>query len=384
MAERKKTTTELKRRKKQNTNNVIPYLSEDIITNILSRTPAKFVQDDARFVCKIWFNIPRQPEFIGMHLSRSTAGLYVQNTVNPKDVKYIEIKEMKKKVIHSFPPIPGEILDTYEGILLVRDQKEKEILYVVNPITKQNVKLPPAPGAMNCDRGMIGRMNTGELRIVCHDKKVLGWFVVTVGDKLDMSWEYVPYYIQTLQEIIVPNYWLAASIFVDGNVIYWTLYGLLSEFDEYGHVILILDLSNRLPGVLALPLPKQLARVAKDNVLFAKMGNDVCYTTWKNPNREFGELIVRKVEYLGFGKRPRMTTIIHIQVPEGNPIHDNYSEPITFLCDDHQQILIFRVSRKRRLFMAFDLKTEKSSIIRGVYPKCHAIGKHINSIVCWK
>ncbi|XP_058097686.1 F-box protein At3g07870-like [Magnolia sinica] len=119
-----------------------PALSDDVIFNILLRLPPESLPN-LRLVCKNWYNVISDPLFIEAHLHRSEPGFIFQKRISRSKCKthFMEIKEGDIKVHDLDLHCPGRICASCNGLILLESMLS---LYVINPISKQRIILPPS------------------------------------------------------------------------------------------------------------------------------------------------------------------------------------------------------------------------------------------------
>ncbi len=135
------------RRSKRLCKTLIPQLPEDIIAEILERLPAEYLHSVVRYVCKKWDSILLVPRFIHSQIPYSESVLIIQRSSDPhhNHIELLKVTESESVVIDLDCPIPGEVIASCNGIILMHRKSPPEALFVANLVTKQFVELPEAP-----------------------------------------------------------------------------------------------------------------------------------------------------------------------------------------------------------------------------------------------
>ncbi|XP_074321426.1 uncharacterized protein LOC141657933 [Silene latifolia] len=118
------------------------YLPTEVIFQILIFVPAKALFDAARYVCKQWYDIISDPDFIKAHCQMSTPGFLIRKSYwREGHMIYIDANTPNTTEIQ-IPPRVEEIF-CFNGLVLFSSISNKDILFhVVNPVTKENISLP--------------------------------------------------------------------------------------------------------------------------------------------------------------------------------------------------------------------------------------------------
>ena len=149
-------------------------LPNDLITDILQRLPAQFLQNSARFVCKTWTEILQLPFFINSHLLHSDKddyGFLIQDGRSPYRTQLVNIGgwDRKFKINYLNLEFPGKTSGSSDGVLLINRSSSALDSFVANPVTKQVQKLPCLAStcrlSSHCNN--IAKIPcTGELKVV--------------------------------------------------------------------------------------------------------------------------------------------------------------------------------------------------------------------------
>lgn len=182
--------------------NISPFLPLDIVFHILILLPADFLYYTARYVCKDWANIIRDPSFTKEHLLKSKSGLLIQEYTVPSRGVFLYMQDGNFSMTHVRRDFPGKPIDSCRGLCLFympygrhryfgRQWKitdDSRALYVVNPVTMQIGVLPPLGNGwvQYCHLAYI--LRTGQYVVVCLFKNcgIINGLVLTVG--IDLSW----------------------------------------------------------------------------------------------------------------------------------------------------------------------------------------------------
>ncbi|XP_010260853.1 PREDICTED: putative F-box protein At3g52320 isoform X2 [Nelumbo nucifera] len=135
-----------KSKSKKNGKVDLENIPEEIIFGILANIPAHNLYE-FRPVCKLWFKLITDPNFIRQHLSRSEPGLLVQCHVPRFRTIFLEMKgeRLRVRYLNLEPPFKTRIHASCNGLILLELEGANETggLFVANPVTKQCIKLPP-------------------------------------------------------------------------------------------------------------------------------------------------------------------------------------------------------------------------------------------------
>ncbi|XP_074289873.1 uncharacterized protein LOC141615399 [Silene latifolia] len=206
------------------------YLPREIIFNILIHVPADILHDVVRYVCRQWFEIVRDPDFVRVHRQISPSGFLIQAFEDhmPRrhgfQVYYIEAADTDRlKVTKVKTQAPAKILCCNNALVLLSDSTDKEILHVVNLVTEVKFSLPPLVGLRNSPESVgLAVDSSGHYKVVHVSGKVtfsrqVHMRVFTIG--VDTAWRFID-----LQGI--PVNWTLKSLILDsphclGGFVYW-------------------------------------------------------------------------------------------------------------------------------------------------------------------
>ncbi|XP_074289874.1 uncharacterized protein LOC141615400 [Silene latifolia] len=177
-----------KRRKKEKN---ILYLPREIIFNILVRVPAQVLHDTVRYVCKLWFEIVRDADFVTVHRQISPTGFPTQPAWSHLPYYYIDVDTASLKVTKVGVSAPTRVLCCYNDLVLLSDSTNEEILHVVNVVTKVETSLPPLVG-FRSNYGSIGLAvdSSGHYKVVyVTSSQHVYMRVFTIG--VDEAWRFI-------------------------------------------------------------------------------------------------------------------------------------------------------------------------------------------------
>nr|XP_017255805.1 PREDICTED: F-box protein CPR30-like isoform X2 [Daucus carota subsp. sativus] len=162
--------------------NVTPYLTEDLLSQILDRLPVKTLLQ-CRCVCKPWCSLIDSPCFVKAHLKRSNecnadTSLLIRGFVicsvdfeDQYNATAKEIDEPLKSLLYG-----TGLVGTCDGLLCLYNQKPDIFLW--NPATRKCKKLPAAPTGFRCpfDYDRSSQLCGFGYDVVNDDYKVLRMF----------------------------------------------------------------------------------------------------------------------------------------------------------------------------------------------------------------
>ncbi|KAL7122737.1 hypothetical protein ACP275_01G062600 [Erythranthe tilingii] len=133
-----------KDRKSFSTN--IESLPDELLFEILLLLSSKDIHNGARLVCKRWYNIIRNPNFVKAHLRNnpSTVGLLIQSYDVPGDPAFVSLRRGKVEVSKLNYNFPQTIWSSCNGLILELDLKTQKGVYILNPETNFRFDLPRA------------------------------------------------------------------------------------------------------------------------------------------------------------------------------------------------------------------------------------------------
>ncbi|CAH9069603.1 unnamed protein product [Cuscuta europaea] len=132
--------------KREKTESGIPYLPEEIITNILKRLPVKSLIR-FRSVCDLWKNIISAPSFITDHLNYSNHQIpSLISTYDGALIKYSLDLNKGLREVQVGPPIdsirPHRILGSCNGLVCLQTGGRLDPLSMWNPALREVMRVP--------------------------------------------------------------------------------------------------------------------------------------------------------------------------------------------------------------------------------------------------
>ncbi|XP_075498876.1 F-box protein At5g49610-like [Primulina tabacum] len=120
------------------------YLPQEVFFEFLSYLSAQVLYDVMRHVCKEWNLIIRSRVFINHHLRNSATGIIIQECLPLADnVVYVEMRRGCMEISKLDYRFKNLVWTSCNGLVLSYDPRDRQILYVINPLTKQWAVLPP-------------------------------------------------------------------------------------------------------------------------------------------------------------------------------------------------------------------------------------------------
>ena len=125
----------------------IPYLSPEIIFNILVYLPADILYNVMRYVCREWYNIISSPTFIDAHLLKVDRGMLIKQILPDCNIHYVKmVKNDLPEIIEvDSSHLPKYGTSSCNGLVLMAKSQDGN-RYVANLVTKE-VTLPTPPAA---------------------------------------------------------------------------------------------------------------------------------------------------------------------------------------------------------------------------------------------
>ncbi|XP_071930381.1 uncharacterized protein [Coffea arabica] len=125
----------------------IPYLSPEIIFNILVYLPADILYNVVRYVCREWYKIISSPTFVDAHLQKVDRGILIRQSYPEYYIHHVEMVKRDLEVIElDSSALPIYSMSSCNGLVLM-GKSEKENRYVANLVTKEVVIIPPPSAA---------------------------------------------------------------------------------------------------------------------------------------------------------------------------------------------------------------------------------------------
>uniref|UniRef100_A0A5B7B982 F-box domain-containing protein n=1 Tax=Davidia involucrata TaxID=16924 RepID=A0A5B7B982_DAVIN len=230
----------------------------EIISDILSRLPIESIMT-CRVVCKSWYSLTQDPDFINLQLSRSNyqPTRIILQPLSDRDTNYtvnhlllLDTEEHKSKRI----PIQRMLLKdrrvmcSCNGLLCIASNNKLDPVFICNPITRNHMKLPSSNSKLDSPSHQVGLgldPSTGKYKVVrlYKDKSKASRFeILSLGES---SWRElsVPH--------IIPGCHALGSVFWNGTLC-WTMIKRVS-LDSYNISILAFDLTEEKFQIISLP-----------------------------------------------------------------------------------------------------------------------------------
>ena len=157
--------------------NLFTCLPQTITRDILRRVPIRSIMS-CKHVCKSWRDMIERGEFMESYTMKP--GLVFSN----RNMGYVVCDEDHKPLLRFDVPSPhhknSSIIDSANGLLLVRDRCDNT-LFVINPVTRENINFPPRNAfKKRCLFGFGVSKLSGLYKILCGYECTL-YFVYTLG-----------------------------------------------------------------------------------------------------------------------------------------------------------------------------------------------------------
>ncbi|KAL7159890.1 hypothetical protein ABFS83_01G057700 [Erythranthe nasuta] len=180
----------------------IESLPHEMVFEILLRLPAEDIRNEARFVCKKWYEITGTRKFVYAHLHHSPTGLIIQSYRNRDRPNFVATRrgkiEKSRMLFRSIYAPDTEFANLFwsgcNGLLLLCDlcgeDRCSETLYVTNPATNQHFPLPKCIGPAYRNSGMAYSAASTAYKVVAtpynFESGKLDCVILTAG--VDYSW----------------------------------------------------------------------------------------------------------------------------------------------------------------------------------------------------
>ncbi|XP_059670541.1 uncharacterized protein LOC132316060 isoform X2 [Cornus florida] len=203
------------------------FLPEEIIFNILLWLPAEVLYNVMRYVCREWYNVINDPDFINAHLQKSTGGILIRSRNTANLVYSVQIHNCDVQIRELGPEFPLHFYGSCDG-LVFSYCIYRRIYSVLNPITNQLVNLPPfyKTWSRSCVAiSYVRSMGRYKVMVIIRDENNLDdCLISTVGT--DNAWRQID--IKHLPDF--RNYLLCCATFSTGGYIYATRAGACHLF----------------------------------------------------------------------------------------------------------------------------------------------------------
>ncbi|KAK9748717.1 hypothetical protein RND81_02G075400 [Saponaria officinalis] len=228
-----------------------PYLPVEIIFNILLYVPAKVLHEVARYVCKQWYDIVSDPDFITTHCRMSSSNSFlIQHSDQLHKASHIEPHIlMGTLVLHETPveiPFCGAVVCCFNGLLVLlsglrnADEEIKyDVFYVVNPVTKVIISLPHLTDSRHVTEVInLAVDSSGHYKVV-HVSGKTAYFeqvkmrVFTIG--VDKAWRFID--LRGIPAIAGERNLMLFHSFCFGGFMYWFTYYTSYDISPFGFAL---------------------------------------------------------------------------------------------------------------------------------------------------
>ncbi|XWS67191.1 hypothetical protein CRYUN_Cryun05aG0266500 [Craigia yunnanensis] len=183
----------------------LPELPEHIFIEILAKIPPKFLYETFRYVCKAWYTLICNSEFIDKNALHHKHGILIQvpkwpyrldNKRFKTSFLQMDEKELDFNLTNFGPSRMGLIRSSCNGLILVSEPREKtSVLCVKNFLTGSALTLPSCPSGCKHGYGVCGSALgfnpiTKEYKVVHMYADGYGFEMFTIGS--DDEWRRIP------------------------------------------------------------------------------------------------------------------------------------------------------------------------------------------------
>ncbi|KAK9748718.1 hypothetical protein RND81_02G075500 [Saponaria officinalis] len=240
----------------------VPYLPVEIIFNMLLYVPAKDLHEVARYVCKQWYDIVSDPDFITTHCRMSSTNSFlIQHSEQLHKASHIELHILMGTLVrHETPveiPFRGAIVCCFNGLLVLLSGSRTvdgkigyDVFYVVNPVTKVIISLPHLTDSQHVTEGISLAVDSSGHYKVVHVSGKTDYYeqvkmrVFTIG--VDKAWRFID-----LQGIPAVNArGMRFHSFCFGGFMYWFTYYTSYDISPFGFA---LDVDTEIIYPLSMP-----------------------------------------------------------------------------------------------------------------------------------
>ena len=377
-----------KKNKNQNSNcNVISnlLLPEDLMFYAFALVPLSCLLNSARYVCKSWAAVIHSPRFVEAYEQRrpcSKLGLYVENLVKQGRSYFLEFNDDVIGPFERFdlgiPKNLGYIISTCDGLLFLSSNCGQ--FFVVNPILKCCLKIPPTPISQKLlvvsSRCTIARVpRTAKFKLFLLDVLEISgdfwyvFYVLRIG--IDNSWK-------EIARKEAPRNWVLSwePLYRGGNDLYWI------TIDD----IIVMDVDREII-VGKYPLPS--APMPGDRVpIFLSMGNHLSCIAYKDEIYEAYQIYILDFDSGKWSLYHEMGHFDYLAAC-GHELNNLSSVVFRFWVNDQ---IIFRVTRPRFnlaymspdkfIHFGYNVKTKQLTCIEGIDAEgSYELWLHTNSLV---
>ncbi|KAJ4704515.1 F-box domain containing protein [Melia azedarach] len=236
----------------------LPYLSEEIIFQVLTRVPATYLHDKFRYMCKPWHNLISSTGFIAQNTQQNKSELLVLVPCTMKKVKLnyqVKVLEMDDKTLdfnltNALLPRTREIRSSCNGLILVNDPNHSRSLCVMNMLTKSSLTLPACPSYCRhekCAAALGFDQSAEEYKVVHMYADHLGFEIFTLGGS-DNAWKKIrgPFKFSHERPYIIGHFKWSDPVSINGQVFHWNV--------DSNNYIVSMDISDEIPRKTVLPI----------------------------------------------------------------------------------------------------------------------------------
>ncbi|KZV39828.1 F-box/kelch-repeat protein [Dorcoceras hygrometricum] len=341
------------------------YIPQHLFFEILSHLPGRVLLDEMRHVCGEWNLMISDPDFIRHHLRNSIRGIIIQELCSPDVVSYVEMRRGRLEISKFDWGLRDVVRSSCNGLVLAPNFRNIDILYVINPLTKWSIVLPPYFGLMKSH--VYFRLAFAEASMVykvvhARDHNMFPGApkiaILTLG--IDRRWRHIDINHLSLTSRAA----LMSSPMVTGVYIHW----IAETF--------VLTLNVETETICEFPLPQLETKVRR----FLPMGSNLsivsefseCFRDVWEMNPETGKWVY----LLRFDLRP-----LNYKFPDLFPKYVNKIVPFGWL--EFRKVLLFSTSCTQSCCVAFNVETgEIQSFILGMgSEEPHSFQAHVDSLV---
>ncbi|PIA49463.1 hypothetical protein AQUCO_01300341v1 [Aquilegia coerulea] len=331
---------------------MITNLDDDIVRDILTRLSAQSL-DQLRYLSKNWFNMISDPYFVQQHNLRcSDYGFIIQEKPSTyKNIKsFIKMNDGGK--YHNLSSVlTGNIRACCNGLVLLEsyEKSKKSKLRVVNPTTKQQVKLPQID--LTCIEvygfAFVASSNEYKVARLYTESMDLKCDILVLSSSQHFQW----------RSINAPSITMTKGFkyrpFSVGGVLYWI------EYSQ--RVVLCLDVGAE--KFYQTPLPDFIS-LSKGRIV--GMGRFLCLLKYVAPD----QLDIWILKDFRTGEWIKQREIFNVE--------SKIVECLPIWISDNGELIVFRMKSK---LWAYNVELNKLTKLPKRVDKVEFWGPHVSSIV---
>lgn len=345
------------------------FIPEDLVLNILLCLPADVIYGVMQYVCREWYNLVRSPTFVSSHLQKSTGGAFLLQTARTHPRYFLSMGKCDDEDIElveaEFPPF-RDLASSCNGLVLMVHYNSRE-LYVINPVLKWQLTLPPPPNlvAMKfCNIAYAAVSGAYKVLVI----NICGCpTVLTVGDK-----EWRPLQKSCLLNNIVGSFYINRSLSL-GGFLYW-----VSECAPF-----VISFNAETETFQEIPFPQGCT--SGSPVTLIEMGCFPCLMRWKE-NWTWELWLLRDHENGSFGWEKMLDVNLVGQSSLINVLSDrdrSFFLPLGWLkCGE---LMAFLAPSKQSRIIAYNVRLGRIHSTLLMEPRAHYCNAffvpHVNSLV---